>query len=83
MKHIYIRPPQFLYDLRHPLLAPKWRDPPVFRWYHAACLGVIHWIIDRFEMWNMRPAFKMMKAQIAECDRITKDLEEVRKRFGL
>lgn len=81
MKHVYIRCPQFLYDWRHPLLAPKWAGRQ--RWYHRAALAVIEWIIDRFELWNMRPAFKRMQEQIDMCNRIAEELAEIRQKYGL
>jgi len=83
MRHIYIRAPQWLYDLRHPLLAPKWQDPPAFRWYHAAALAVVEAPLHLIERWNMRPAMKRMKKQLEEMERLNRDIEALRASFGL
>lgn len=75
-----MRAPQWLYDLRHPLLAPKWSGRP-WRWYHRAGLAVIGWILDRFEMWQWREGHRLMKEKADAMEDLARATERVRKAY--
>jgi hypothetical protein len=74
-----IRAPQWLYDVRHPLLEPKWRGTE--RWYHRAVRAVVEWVIDLFEWWECRPAMKRMQEQADALDAMAKATDRVVKAF--
>lgn len=78
-----MKPPQWLYDIRHPLLAPLW-TPEGYRWFHVghrALLWLVGRILCRWELWENRHGLRRMKEQADALDDMNRALERVRKAF--
>lgn len=75
-----MRPPQWLYDVRHPLLAPKWSGRP-WRWYHRLALAVVDWTLGCFELWQGRHGLRAMKEKADAMEDLARATERVRKAF--
>lgn len=53
------------------------------RFYDRPVRAAIEWVCDRVEMWEMKPNFDRMERQLEECERIARDLEDIRNKYGL
>lgn len=53
------------------------------RFYDRHVRAVVEWVMDRIEMWEMKPSFDRMQAQIDDMNKLGRELELIRIKYGL